>query len=310
MKSNILALLFLFILFCCKSDKKEKTDYSKTTEKKDTSIEVITNVMDFVSLDTIKSGWNTFKYINKSNEPHFILIDDYPEGKTLDSIKARVIPAFDKGMALIMEDNMDDAIAAFGELPEWFPEVNFVGGTGLISPGLTATTTVKLEPGPHIMECYVKMTNGMFHVSMGMIKELYVLEEDSGNQPPKADINITISSTDGISYDKPISKGKHIFSVYYKDQSVYEHFIGHDINLVKLEDNANLEALEAWMNWLNPTGLITPVPEGVTFIGGVNNGLAGSTHYFEVDLDEGEYAFISEVPNSKEKGMLKTFTID
>ncbi|WP_242205187.1 hypothetical protein [Aestuariivivens insulae] len=310
MKTNLLTLLFLALLISCKSDKKENSNQSNTIKTKDNTIEVVTNVMDFVSVDTIKSGWNTFKYINKSKEPHFILFDDYPDGKTLDTIKAKVMPPFDKGMALIMNGDMDAAIAAFGELPAWFPEVKFVGGTGLISPGMTATTTTKLEPGLHIMECYVKMANGMFHVSMGMVKELYVLDEDSGNQPPKADINITLSSTEGITYDKPITKGKHIFSVHYKDQTVYENFVGHDVNLVKLGDNANLEELEVWMNWMDPKGLITPIPTDVTFLGGVNNGMPGSTHYFETELDSGKYAFISEVPNANSKGLLKTFTIE
>ena len=303
-------ILMAIVAYSCKSDKKEEVDYSVKEEKEDNVIEVVTNVMDFVSVDTIKSGWNTFKYINKSDEPHFILFDDYPNGKTLDTIKAVVMPPFDKGMAEIMKGDMDAAIAAFGELPPWFSEVKFVGGTGLISPKSETNVTVNLEPGVHIMECYVKMTGGMFHASMGMAKELYVLEEDSGNSPPEADININISSTEGITYTGDISQGKHIFSVHYVDQSVYEHFIGHDVNLVKLGDNADLEKLEYWMSWMNPDGLMNPMPEGVTFMGGVNNGLPGSTHYFEVELDDGNYAFISEVPNASEKGLLKTFTVE
>jgi hypothetical protein len=306
----ILALI-LIVAFACKSDKKEKEqfEYEKSVIEKPDYIEVVTNVMDFQMVDTIPSGWNTFKYINKSTEPHFILFDDYPDGKTLDTIKARVMPPFDKGMALIMDDNMEGAMAAFAELPKWFPEVKFIGGTGLISPNMTATSTVKLEPGYHIMECYVKMADGMFHASMGMAKEFWVSTEDSGKEPPKANINITISSEEGILYDQPITKGKQVFSVLYKDQMVHEHFLGHDVNLVKLDDNADLEQLEAWINWANPTGLMTPIPEGVTFLGGANNGLPGSMHYFEADLKPGNYAIISEVPNASKKGMLKKFSI-
>ena len=301
----------LLLVIGCKMEKKSTLPPETQEQKpKDNTIEVITNVMDFVAKDTITSGWNTFKFINKSNEPHFILLDDYPDGKTLDTIKKVVMPPFDKGMELIMKGDTDGALEAFGGLPAWFPEVKFVGGTGLISPKSETNVTLKLEPGLHIMECYVKMANGVFHTSMGMVKELYVSEEDSGNQPPAADINISVSSTEGITYSGEITKGLHTFSVNYKDQAVYEHFIGHDVNLVKLADDADIEELEAWMNWMNPTGLTTPMPKGVTFLGGVNNGLAGSTHYFEINLDTGNYAFISEVPNASEKGLLKTFTID
>ena len=40
----------------------------------------------------------------------------------------------------------------------------------------------------------------------------------------------------------------HTFSVYYKDQIVHENFVGHDVNLVKLDNNVDLKVLENWMN--------------------------------------------------------------
>ena len=150
----------------------------------------------------------------------------------------------------------------------------------------------------------------MFHTSMGMAKELWVTDEDSRNKPPEATINMSISSTEGINYEGEITKGWQTFSILYNDQIVHENFVGHDVNLVKLEDNANLEELEAWMNWSNPTGLMSPVPEGVTFLGGTNDSPAGSTQYFIANLEPGNYAFIAEVPNTKAKGMFKQFTIE
>lgn len=278
-------------------------------EKKETVIEIVTNVMDFVTVDTVPSGWNTFKYINKSTEPHFVLFDDYPEGKGEEDAKRVVAPVFEKGMQLIIKGNMDEAMTAFGELPEWFSKIVFVGGSGLISPGQENTFTLNLKPGNHIIECYVKMENGMFHTSMGMAKEIWVAKKDSGNSPPKADINLSISSTEGISWDKDIIKGKHTFAVYYKDQMVHENFVGHDVNLVKLDDNADLDALEAWMNWSLPKGLSNPAPKGVTFLGGTNDAPTGSIQYFKVNLEPGHYAFVSEVPNSRSKGLFKQFTI-
>ena len=304
----LICLLILTLFVSCKTDKKEQVE--KIEVKKDKTIEVITNVMDFVTVDTIPSGWNTFKYINKSSEVHFLLIDKYPEGRTLEDTHRDILPPFDKGMEFIIEDKIEEAMAEFGKLPEWFGKIIFTGGSGLISPKHSSLTTIKLEPGLHIIECYVKMANGKFHTSMGMTKEIWVTNEDSGNQPPKANINISISSTEGINYAGEITKGKQTFSVHYKDQIVHENFVGHDINLLKLDDNANLETLEIWMNWLNPKGLISPSPEGVTFLGGTNDAPAGSTQYFKVDLEPGNYAFISEVPNANEKGMLKTFTVD
>lgn len=296
---------FPFLLFClllhlsCKSEKQDKAE----------QIEIVTESMEFITRDTIPSGWNTFVYKNNSNETHFFLMDKYPEGKTIEDTKKDIFPPFDRGMDLINEGKTEEGIDAFSALPAWMADIVFMGGSGLVSPQKTAVTTIKLDPGYYIMECYVKMPNGKFHASMGMVKAVVVTEEDSGNTPPEPTVNLSISSTEGITYDKLIIKGKHIFAVNFKDQVKHEHFLGHDVNLVKLSDNADLEELARWMNWSSPDGLISPAPEGVTFLGGVNDMPAGHTGYFEADLDPGKYAFISEVPNPIEKNMLVVFEI-
>lgn len=315
LRKTLYFVLPLAILSGCKNEKKSEPLEETTVEieevvKDPSIIEIETKSMEFIGPDTIPSGWITIKYNNMSTEPHFVLVDVYPEGKTIDTIKTVVMPPFDKGMELIMEGKTDEAMAAFGELPEWFPQVVFAGGTGLVSPKLTGTTTLKLNPGPHFLECYVKMPNGQFHTSMGMLKAIFVTDEDSGKEPPMASVKVSISSTDGITYEEPIKSGDQTFEVYFKDQTVHENFVGHDVNLVKLDENADLDALEAWMNWANPKGLMSSsLPEGVTFLGGTNNALAEVTQYFTATLTPGKYAFISEVPNTKSKGMFKIFEV-
>ncbi len=265
--------------------------------------------MDFQTLDTITSGWNTFRYINKSTETHFSLMSKYPEGKTIEDTEREIGPPFQDGMDLINQGKPEEGYAEFKKLPAWFFEVVTFGGSGLVSPKGSSLTSIKLEPGYYIMECYVKMSNGIFHTTMGMEKGIVVTNVNSGNIPPEATVNITISSTEGITFDKPITKEMQIFSVYYKDQIAHENFVGHDVNLVKLDEEANLEVLEKWMNWADPKGLISASPEGVTFLGGVNDMKEGSTGYFELVLEPGNYAFISEVPNTTSKKMLKTFVV-
>lgn len=308
-------LSLALFLYNCKNDKKTEATEEVVVEvvdvvKEPTNvIDVITRSMEFISVDTIPSGWNTFKYQNLSSETHFFLLDKYPEGKTAEHAISDIAPVFEEGMDLINEGKAEEGFAAFGKLPEWYGSIVFSGGTGLIAPKHTAITTIKLDPGYYIMECYVKMPNGKFHTLMGMAKPILVTEEKSGHAPPEATVNITLSGEEGINYDKDITKGKQIFSVYVKDQKPHENFIWHDINLVKLEDYASEEALEAWMDWSNPKGLITPVPNGVTFLGGVNDMPAGNTGYFYADLKPGKYALISEVPNTKSKGLFKVFEV-
>jgi len=304
----IVGLFCLMGLKACKPDKKQELS-DPTIIEKDNVVEIITNNMDFQMPDTIKSGWNTFLYKNLSTQTHFFLIDKYPEGKTLEDAETLVVPHFENGMKLINEGNSEEGFAEFGKLPSWFSEVKFLGGSGLISPGLTAETMIYLEPGYYLIECYVKMSDGVFHNAMGMLEELVVLEINSGNKVMEATVSIDISSTDGIVFIDSIASGTHTFLVNYKDQIVHENFVGHDINLVKLDNNANLEVLEKWMNWADPKGLIDPAPAGFIFLGGLNDMPAGNTGYFTAKLEPGNYALISEVPNAISKNMLKTFKV-
>jgi len=292
----------------CKNDNKQVQPNIVEVEKENV-IEIITKNMDFQMPDTIPSGWNTFRYKNLSPQTHFFLVDKYPEGKTSEDAENLVAPVFDSAMKLIMEGKTEEGYAEFAKLPEWFSEVVFVGGSGLLSPNQVGETTLNLIPGKYIIECYVKMSNGVFHTSMGMTKNLVVSEMDSGNKELMADIEINISSTDGIVFNDSISAGKHTFSVYYKDQTVHENFVGHDINLVKLNENADLKELENWMNWADPKGLIEPAPSTITFLGGVNDMPAESRGYFVATLEPGKYALISEVPETIRKNMLKTFVV-
>ncbi len=289
----------------CKSDKKQDAEESQTANV----VEIITENMEFQMQDTIPAGWNTFHYKNQSPQTHFFLIEKYPEGKTLDDALQAVVPVFTEGMDLINKGQGDEAMAAFGNLPEWYGEVQFLGGSGLLSPQTTGINTLSLEPGYYLIECYVKMPNGVFHTSMGMISDFVVADEDSGIDEPEAGIAIEISGEGGIVVNDSITAGTHTFSVLYRDQKVHENFVGHDVNLVKLEEGANLEVLEQWMNWADPKGLIEPAPEGFTFLGGVNDMPEGSTGYFTATLEPGNYAFIAEVPNAMEKNMLITFEV-
>ncbi len=299
----------IFILMhSCNSDTKETS--SKSTNKELVNvIEIITENMEFQAPDTIPSGWTTWKYINKSVQPHFILIDDYPDSITVKEFKKELLPPFGEGITLLYEGKKEEAFAAFGKIPEWYGGTKWPGGVGLISPGKTAETTLNLEPGYYIIECYVKMSNGMFHTNMGMYKELIVSDERSTLKEPTADFSIDISSKNGIKFNPPAKAGTYVFSVNFIDQKKYENFEGHDINLVRIDANADITKIETWMNWLNLNGLIDPVPKGFTFLGGVNDSPAGAKAYFKAKLEPGKYALISEVPNASSKNMLKTFEI-
>lgn len=305
--SKLLLFGLMLAFVSCNSEKKN-VDNPAVKKSDKHIVEIITNHMDFQMPDSVNSGWTTFKYVNNSTETHFFLLDKYPVGKSIEDTEREIGPVFQKGMDLINEGKSEEGIKAFDDLPEWFYQVVFVGGSGLVSPGHISLTSLKLEPGYYIVECYVKMPNGQFHSTMGMAKELVVMTDTNDMTAPKSSHKIKVSNK-GIQFKDSISSGNHIFSVHFKDQIVHENFVGHDINLVRLGDVFEISELEAWLNWADPKGLVTPAPSGFTFLGGVNDMPAGSVGFFEIDLQPGKYVLISEVPNSISKNLYKPFVV-
>ena len=310
----LLFSLFLINFWACKNDKQsgssinQSTEIEKITEQPSKVIDIVTRSMEFQMADTIPSGWNTFKYDNRANETHFFRFVKLPEGYTLENYKNEVDPIFEAGMDLINEGKPDEGFAEFGKLPEWFNKGIPYGGSGLIAPKHQTLTTLNLDSGLYAMECYVKMPNGKFHSTMGMVKEVYVTQENSNFKPPTSTDTITIKA-DGFHFDKGIKNGKHIFQVNIQSQKLHENFALTDVHLAKLDNMANLDSLEAWMVWYNPKGFITPVPNGVTFLGGYNDAMEGTIGYFHADLKPGKYILLAEVPNAREKGLLQEFEV-
>ncbi|SKB85840.1 hypothetical protein SAMN05660776_0132 [Salegentibacter holothuriorum] len=314
-----LLLFILFIFSSCLSDKKDKTNTSASAEEVSSTeiksesnqkVTIITNAMDFNGPRELNSGWNTFEYKNNSSNVHFFVVEKMPDNKTIENSMKEVVPVFQEGMDFFNDGKVQEGVEVFGKLPEWFSEVVFMGGPGLTSPGTTSNNTVFLEPGYYVYECYVKMPNGQFHSTAGMIDFFEVKNNKTNIEEPKNTIDLVISSENGFILKDSLSPGIQNFKVIFKEQQTYENFLGHDVHLVRLDENANLEKLEEWMNWTNPEGFITPSPKGVTFLGGTQELPAGETSYFSAELKPGNYAFIAEIPNSSEKGMLHKFRIE
>lgn len=270
-------------------------------------VEVTTTALDLNMPKEIPSGWTTFRYSNKSQMTHFFILEKMPEYKgkqmTLENSKLEVVPAFQE----VMDSLISEGQPPYEKIPEWYENVQFVGGTGLIGPGKITEITVKVEPGTYVMECYVKNPGGIFHSTVGMITGFVATQENTNDSPPKPSIEISLSSENGIIVQDDISAGEHLIQVTYNDQKVLEHFLGFDVHLVKIEDDTDISQLVSWMNWMNPTGFQVPAP--AEFLGGMQEMPAGNKGYFKVKLDKGKYAWISEVPDAQQMNMFKVFTV-
>lgn len=274
--------------------------------------EITAKGLTFDAPDSVPAGWTTFRLNNASGMVHFAVIERMPDSIGVAEQQQDVAPVFQEGMDLLNEGKPDSAMAAFGALPPWFGEIVFMGGPGFAAPGQTATSTVYLEAGTYMIECYVK-TNGVFHSYnpnpdvYGMVHEFTVTEAASDADEPTPTLAIVLSGEAGMTVEGDITPGRHTVAVHFKDQRAHENFVGHDVHLARLEEDTDLSTLATWMDWTQPMGLETPAP--AVFIGGLNEMPAGSTGYFTVDLTPGRYAWIAEVPNAEQKGMLKTFTV-
>ena len=314
----LLSGISLFISSCQFNDKKddklaetESVD-SPISEKMEDSyrpIKIVTNSMEFITKDEYPAGWNTFKYENNSNETHFVLFEKYPEGKGVEDGEKEIAPVYQEAMDLINAGKVEEGFATFAKLPDWYKEVQFPGGIGLISPKSEAESTFKLEPGTYVIECYVKMPNGQFHVNNGMVKEIKVTEKEHAEPERNADHSISISAGEGIVFEENVSPGTKTFRVEFGEQKLHENNLMHDVHLVWVDKGADLNKLNAWMNVATPEGLQTPAPGGFKFLGGIQEMPAGESGFFTADLKPGRYALISEIPDPQSKGLLKTFSV-
>ena len=270
----------------------------------------------FVGLpEEIPSGWTTFRYHNGSNGEHLAYLADLPEVEgtqitAADSV-TEVAPVFQAAMDRIVDgDEPSAAFAEFADLPKWFGDVVPMGGPGLVAPGEVAETTVYLEPGHYQIECYVKSLDEetddhVFHTET-MIQDLVVTDEDGGANEPVADFEVNLTAN-GIEIDGDVRPGRRTFQVNLDDDSLHGNFLGNSVHIARLDDDTDLDALDAWMSWVEPEGLSITPP--ATFLGGVNGMRPGSTAYVSVHLTPGEYAFVSEVDNPQGKDMLATVTV-
>lgn len=304
-----LILLSFVSLISCKNDKKENKLKNNNTAETENVVEVTTNLMDFEIPSQLKSGWTTFKYYNKSKETHFFIFEKMPEGITIENYNNELVPPIKAGVTYLLNNKVEEGMKEFEKIPAWWAEVEMGGGVGLISPKSTAESTIYMHPGTYVMECYVRMPNGMAHAFYGMLKEVVVTEEKSANKEPSSDYEINISSEHGITFQDSIKTGEYQLAVRFKDQKQYETLLGHDVNLVKLDETSQLDTLGNWLNAADIRAFRTPAPQGLTFLGGVEDLEAGEVGYFKTKLEKGNYVLISEIPNAIERKMFKVFKV-
>lgn len=268
-------------------------------------IDVVVSDFTIEAPAEVPAGWTTVRLANKGQQTHFVVFYRIVDGKTIEDQQREVVPHFDAAMIALQSGEVDKAGAGemLGAIPAWAFAAKYRGGPGLLAPGRTATTTINLdEPGTYLMECYVKSTDGTFHTSMGMLREIKVTAPASAAVEPDADIELTLTNA-GIAMSEEPAAGRHVVRVNFAEDP--KGFLPYDVHLVRLTDDTDMEQIVEWMDWMNVGGLRAPAP--AEFLGGAENTPAGHHAYITVDLEPGRYAWISEINADR---MLHEFTVE
>jgi hypothetical protein len=302
-KKYLLLLLVTAILFHYTS---HAQTHASEVDHSDHAISIMAEDYAFDAPDEIPSGWTTIEYTNEGEEPHFMIVALIPEGKTFDDVASQVTPPFNEIWHELRdgEISQEEAFEKLGtDLPEWFWAVEFMGGPGLISPGLTTKATVHLESGNYYLECYAKTEDGEFHSIEGMMRGLTVTDARSEAALPETDIDITLSNFE-LDIEGSLTPGTHTVAVHVAENP--EEGFGHNVHVARIEPGMDVDEIVRWMNPFEITGMQTPAP--TKLLGGMQMLPKGQTGYFTLDLEPGRYLFVAE--NTGHLGVMQEVNIE
>ena len=264
----------------------------------------------FAAPDTIRSGWTTLEMANEGSEHHLFALLSLPTGKTIGDLQAAVYAPFDTIRSQLHKGAIDSTTyrkrlkKLAPSIPEWYTDkTDLMGGVGLTAPGRTARTTLNLEPGTYVMECYAKTADRRIHALREMIRPLIVTRDSTGASPPTPDLTVTLSKLQ-VQADSVISPGTRTVAVRFGEKQkggIHGHRLQH-LSLSRLEGDTSPQDLAQWMEW-DP---VMPAP--VPFLGGVGDMPTGRTAYVQVDLTPGRYAWV--LSNPPEQGAVRPFTVE
>ncbi|MEO8619904.1 MAG: hypothetical protein ABI625_02490 [bacterium] len=235
----------------------------------------------FTAPKTVKSGVNTFRLVNDGKELHHLSIIQLAKGKTIADFAA--------------------AMKKPGPPPTWTTNV---GGPNPAVPGSSVEATLSLDAGTYVLICFIPTPGETApHAMKGMMAELTVLPDKSGNAEPTADTNIHLTDYT-FTLDKPLTAGHHEFKVTNDAAQT------HEVVVVELAPGKTMTDLGNWVE----KSLMKGPPPGKP-IGGMSGLDKGHSGMFPLELKAGKYGMICFVPDAKDgkshfvHGMTKEFTV-
>jgi len=234
----------------------------------------------FEAPDSIPSGTTSLRLENAGKEVHHLWLVQLKDGRTYDQF----VKAMDSSSP---------------NMPSWVVDV---GGPNDVSPGLTASAIVTLEPGRYVLVCYVPAVDGRPHVMHGMLKQLTVMTGRADATEPAPDI--LLRTTDyAYEFSKPIAAGTRTIRI----ENTAEQ--SHEVLIARLHPGKTSAQALTWLN----AGQRGAAP--VTAIGGASGLSKGRHQTITVNFEPGRYVLLCFIPDAKDgrphsaHGMVKEFTV-
>lgn len=231
--------------------------------------------------DRIEAGLTTVALENEGELAHHAQLARLPEGMTLEAWLG------------LMQENPPAAIQA----------VTYVGGPGLLDPGLRQEVVLDLLPGTHLVISFVFDAEGVPYLAKGMVKLFEVVAPSTAAKIQPMESNGTVELLD-FSFILPaeIGAGPQVWEVVNEAQEI------HEIMVLKLADGKNLHDVMAFLQ--TPDGEAPYVN-----LGGFQAITPGESGWLKLDLEPGEYVVTCYVPGAETgdphfaMGMIQSFTV-
>lgn len=175
-------------------------------------------------------------------------------------------------------------VAGAHKPPTW---VTHVGGPEDVLPGRIGTATVILEPGSHLLVCYVGMGRGTPHLELGMIRDIEVLEPEVMVAEPMYDVAVTMMEYGYVLSDS-LRAGRQTVRVEGTGAQP------HNLIIYRLQPGNRVGDFVSW--WMAGREGIAPGAP----IGGYTALNPGRHGYFDLDLEPGTYVFFCLVEDQRD----------
>jgi hypothetical protein len=265
---------------------KGRRDANGDTYTMDTSdlSEISIDAADFsyTAPETIGEGWVRVRLTNSGQEPHHVQFLRLNDGVTLGQFEEALKQGEGPAMALVQQ----------------------MGGVGAIAPTLSAQAVLNLPAGEYVILCLIPSpSDHVAHVAKGMIKSLTVQPADNASAS-ELSADLTVHMQD-FGYDLPDTLAAGPLTI----QVINNGPEAHEFNIMRLADGKTADDVLQYLG--TPDG-----PPPFTPVGGMNGLDKGLSGYAELNLTQGNYVAICNIPSPAAEGhphftlgMIKQFSV-